>query len=164
MIKDFSIEEILVDEVGNHINDIIDVRTEAYREWNGEKTFQQKRDEAISWIEKMRDRSNTRIYVAKIDDSIVGYVWGYEKAENEFYISHIGVLPEFQRRGIGRSLVQKCETLCVDRGYERLSTSTYNKFRGMLILLLKAGFEIASAQDQSEVADNRIYLPKEIGG
>ena len=121
MTMDFDIEEILVDEIDNHIDDIIDVRTEAYREWNGEKTSKQKRDEAISWIEKMRDRSNTRIYVAKIDDSIVGYVWGYEKAENEFYISHIGVLPEFQRRGIGRSLIQKCETLCVDRRYERLS-------------------------------------------
>lgn len=130
---EYSIEEILLEEIENYINRIIDIRTEAYKEWNGEKTIPQKRQAAISWMKKMNVRDNTRIYAAKFDDSIVGYIWGYEKEENEFCISHIGVLPEQQRMGIGRALIHKCESLCIDHGYERLSTSTYNRFQGMLI-------------------------------
>lgn len=47
---------------------------------------------------------------ASVDHQMVGFIAGdVRKAENTAWIATIGVIPEFQRQGIGRALLQSCE-------------------------------------------------------
>jgi ribosomal protein S18 acetylase RimI-like enzyme len=47
---------------------------------------------------------------AVIDDLMVGFIAGDPRpSENLAWIATIGVLPEYQRRGVGRALLKACE-------------------------------------------------------
>jgi len=46
----------------------------------------------------------------RLDDQMVGFIAGDPRpSENMAWIATIGVLPEYQRRGIGRALLRACE-------------------------------------------------------
>ncbi len=47
---------------------------------------------------------------AVVDGQMVGFIAGDPRpSENLAWIASVGVLPEYQRRGIGRSLLRECE-------------------------------------------------------
>ncbi len=49
---------------------------------------------------------------AVVDAHMVGFIAGDPRpSENMAWIASIGVLPEYQRRGIGRALLRECEKL-----------------------------------------------------
>lgn len=49
---------------------------------------------------------------AVVDDSMVGFIAAdMVRAEHEAWIATLCVQPEFQRRGIGKKLLQECEAL-----------------------------------------------------
>ena len=162
MRADYQIVEIDLKTLEMCIQDIISVRTSAYQEWNGPKSEQEQRGEATSWFRKISDRRNPAIFIAKKDGEIIGYLWGYEKDEGNFHISHIGVRQDFKRQGIGRALLRKCERTCRFRGYRVLSTTTENRFRGMLILSLQEGFYIEGVTWITGASELRLLLRKEL--
>jgi len=57
----------------------------------------------LTWPEVVR-------FKAVVDGQMVGFIAGDPRPpENMAWIATIGVLPEYQRRGIGRALLQACE-------------------------------------------------------
>jgi ribosomal protein S18 acetylase RimI-like enzyme len=57
----------------------------------------------LTWPEVVR-------FKAVVDGQMVGFVAGDPRpSENMAWIATIGVLPDFQRRGIGRALLRACE-------------------------------------------------------
>jgi GNAT superfamily N-acetyltransferase len=66
----------------------------------------------------------------------------HEREPGDMHIWHIGVRSELQRRGVGRQLLRRCEDGARALGCRALTVTTYNRFRGMLILLLQEGFYI----------------------
>jgi len=144
------------------IQDVISVRTSAYEEWNGSKSRQEQQREAASWLRKISNRLSPAIFIAEKGDEIIGYLWGYERDEGNFHISHIGVRQDLKRQGIGRAILRKCEEACRLRGYQVLSTTTYNRFRGMLILLLQEGFYIEGVTWITGASELRLLLRKEL--
>lgn len=151
---------INLDALETHLQDIIYVRTSAYRQWNGPKSPAECRREAASWRRKITTRRNPAVFVAQKDDEIVGYLWGYERNEGEFHISHTGVRDDLKRQGIGRALLRECQETCRSRGMSILSTATYNRFVGMLILLLQEGFTIQGVTWIEGASEPRLLLRK----
>jgi len=93
---------------------------------------------------------------------IVGYLLGYEGDRNDFRVWHIGVEEKHKRRGVGRALIQKCEEICRGRKHSVLNVTTYNRFRGMLILLLEEEFYIEGMTWIKGATEARLLLRKEI--
>lgn len=60
------------------------------------------------WSEEQikKSDSNTTFFIVKIDDKAVGY-GGMYTVVDEGYITNIGVLPEYRRKGIGKKIVSK---------------------------------------------------------
>lgn len=71
--------------------------------------------------EKMKDDNRYRTFVADADGEVVGFVTAVETLAVDHpngYIKMNGlaVLPQFQRRGIGRMLMERVEKLAAERG------------------------------------------------
>ena len=78
-------------------------------------------ENAADTYEKMRGDSRYRTFVADADGEIVGFVTAVQTLAIGYpngYIKMNGlaVLPEFQRHGIGKKLMERVEKLAVERG------------------------------------------------
>jgi len=149
----FIVRAIDSKDLGSVIGAIITVRTSAYMEWNGPKSAEEKQAESRIWQDKIASRNGSAMFIASKDAEMAGYVWGYETEPKRFYISHIGVREDCKGQGLGRILVQQCEELARLRGCVSISTSTYNRFHGMLILLVKEGYLITAITKREGDAD-----------
>ena len=63
---------------------------------------------ATPWTAEQVKNSDdsTVFFLARVDDKVVGY-GGMYTVLDEGYVTNIGVLPEFRRRGIGAKIVNK---------------------------------------------------------
>lgn len=89
--------------------------------------------------------NNHRLFLAKSNDKCVGFVGA------SFVISrrmgttanmYIGILPEYQNRGIGRLLITRIEEWCREKGIHRLGLSVIINNVKAIRLYLKCGFII----------------------
>jgi len=162
MSTDIDIQVVPPDRWATCIRDVISVRASAYEQWNGPKTEETQAREADAWLRKWGQRRNPSLFVAKQQDETVGYLSADERESGEHYISHIGVSGKLKRRGIGRALVQQSEEKARDYGCRALTTTTYNRFKGMLILLLQEGFYIQGTTWIEGATEPRICLRKDL--
>lgn len=89
------------------------------------------------------------LIVAYVDGKPVGFKLGYEKEKKEFYSWLGGVLPECRGIGIAEDLMKAQHQWCKKQGYKKITTQTQNRFKNMLLLNLKEGFEITGTKQSS---------------
>ena len=73
---------------------------------------------------------------------LVGFKIGYRYNENTFYSWVGGVHKDYQRQGIGKTLAELQQEEVIKKGYQKLRTKSMNRFKPMIILNLKNGFDI----------------------
>jgi len=144
------------------IHDVITVRTSAYFDWNGDKTESEKKAEAKSWMDRYATADDVLLFSARDIDQLVGYLIAYIRDHGEYYISHIGVRTDFKRRGIGRMLIHHVLDEATNRKYQSVSTATYNRYPGMIVLLINEGFYIQGTTWIKGAIEPRISLRKEL--
>ncbi|MGE0528625.1 MAG: GNAT family N-acetyltransferase [Bdellovibrionales bacterium] len=79
---------------------------------------------------------------AEVEGKIVAFKLGYEEDRGSFYSWLGAVLPEYRGLGIASALMTHQHEWCRAQGYTTVRTKTQNRFREMLLLNLKFGFEI----------------------
>ncbi len=81
-------------------------------------------------------------WLAVADGRVVGCKLGYERKPTQFY-SWLGCVDAAWRgRGIASALMQQQHDWCRQGGYQTIQTQTYNQWRSMLVLNIRAGFNI----------------------
>jgi len=97
------------------------------------------------WIEGVvRKRSKrARIYVAVVDDNVVGFILFYKKGDKA-YIDAFAVDPRYRGMGIGRCLLSYVEKLLVGEGVEKLYLTVKNGNGTALGMYIKHGYRMAS--------------------
>lgn len=100
-------------------------------------------DGAILKREKLQ-RKNLLALVVLEDNVVTGFKFGYEHEDGAFYSWLGGVHPEYQRRGIAKSLMARQHELVKALGYSVIRTYSRNEKMAMLILNLQSGFQIKS--------------------
>jgi len=99
--------------------------------------------------------------VAEVDGRVVGYEMGYE-VKGKLYNCYKAVHPDFQRKGIGKLLLDQQLEIARERGYKYVFIKTSNQAPGMLILALKNGFKIIGYKDREWDDEPAIWLEKEV--
>jgi ribosomal-protein-alanine N-acetyltransferase len=94
------------------------------------------------WTEEQISSStdSTVFFVAKIEEKIVGY-GGMYTVLNEGYVTNIGVLPQFRRKGIGKSLVEKLLDYSKEKNLEFLTLEVRVSNKAATNLYKSFGFE-----------------------
>ncbi|BAB04719.1 GNAT family N-acetyltransferase [Halalkalibacterium halodurans] len=93
-------------------------------------------------LEKMERKPNILIFVALDRGHVVGYKIGYELDKQTFYSWLGGVDPNIRKQGIGSMLMERQHDYLRDVGYKVVRTKTMNKWRNMLLLNIKSGFDV----------------------
>lgn len=72
-------------------------------------------------IKKFYDDKNTIGFIAKIDNKIVGFAYGYDiihpDGKHAYFIYSIGMLPEYQNKGYGTKLLTFIKDYIKTNGY-----------------------------------------------
>ncbi|HEX8550624.1 MAG TPA: GNAT family N-acetyltransferase [Abditibacteriaceae bacterium] len=105
-------------------------------------------------------KKNLLVLVAFQDDRPCGYKIGYEYSSNTFYSWSGGVLPDCRKCGLGSALIAKQHQVAKDLGYSYVRTHTKNKYRDMLILNIKSGFDVTGVYKSLQEAHQGIILEK----
>lgn len=101
------------------------------------------------------------VLVAIHDQVVIGYKVGYEDRTHRFYSWVGGVDPEYRKQGIASELMRRQHVWCTLNGYSLIRTQTKNKWRNMLILNLRHGFDIVGTFTD-EKGEPKIILEKRL--
>ena len=93
-------------------------------------------------------------------DELVAYKVGFEKTSRLYYSWIGGVIPKYRRRGIAEKLMKQQHELALKLNYKFVQTHTKNKFRPMLLLNIKNGFNIVGVYTSTHNNDQKIILEK----
>ncbi|GAA4447965.1 hypothetical protein GCM10023189_05090 [Nibrella saemangeumensis] len=102
----------------------------------------QSREEAVADMTYHAQRGPLLTLLAMDSGVVVGYKMGYERKPAQFY-SWLGcVSPDYRGRGIAAELMTRQHDWCRQCGYQTIRTQTMNRWRTMLLLNIRHGFDI----------------------
>ncbi|WP_022824024.1 GNAT family N-acetyltransferase [Hymenobacter norwichensis] len=93
-------------------------------------------------ITYQQQRGTLQIWLALAGEQVVGCKVGYERKPGHYYSWLGGVHDDFRARGIAQRLMQQQHAWCRQQGYHCIRTQTYNRWRAMLLLNLRQGFDV----------------------
>ncbi|PIN85360.1 MAG: hypothetical protein COV47_02540 [Candidatus Diapherotrites archaeon CG11_big_fil_rev_8_21_14_0_20_37_9] len=91
----------------------------------------------------------------------IGFISGYGEGQS-MHIWLFGVMETKRRMGIGEALLAEFESFAKQKGYVEITTMTFNKYRGKLILSIKSGFDITGYKFLESKNNYGIELTKKI--
>ncbi|MDN4606899.1 GNAT family N-acetyltransferase [Sporosarcina highlanderae] len=118
-------------------------------------------ENADELLEKAAKRPNILFVAATEQNKIIGYKIGYELSADRYYSWYGAVQTEFRGKGIASMLMELQHCLVMEAGYKAIETKTRNKWRNMLILNIKHGFDITETFYDDE-GIHRITLVKSL--
>ncbi|MBT9393992.1 GNAT family N-acetyltransferase [Hymenobacter sp. NST-14] len=98
-------------------------------EWLADLRYQQQRQPVQAWLVEHAGQ-------------LVGCKLGYERQPGHYYSWLGGVRPAFRGRGLAAGLLGRQHAWAREQGYRAVRTHTYNRWRAMLLLNLRHGFDI----------------------
>ncbi|MFJ8528141.1 GNAT family N-acetyltransferase [Bacillus sp. NPDC094106] len=93
-------------------------------------------------IIKMKDKPKLLFNIALDGKKVVGFKIGYEFDKNKFYSWLGGVDTNYRNHGIASELMEQQHQYLKEHGYKIVQTKTMNRWRSMLILNIKNGFDV----------------------
>jgi GNAT superfamily N-acetyltransferase len=95
------------------------------------------------------------------DKKVIGYKIGYEIDRNKFYSWLGGVDSKYRKHGVATKLMEKQHQYLKGNGYNIVQTKTMNKWRSMLVLNIKNGFDVIETYTD-EKGLHKIVLEKSL--
>lgn len=101
---------------------------------------------------KQRLNENTHLYIilAYLSNNPVGFKIGYSYSTDTFYSWVGGVLLDSRNKGIATKMAELQEQYAKTSGFTKLRTKSMNKYKSMIILNLKRGFDIVKVYTNSK--------------
>lgn len=112
-------------------------------------------------INKMEDKPQLLVITAMDGHKVIGYKIGYEIENHKYYSWLGGVDSNYRKLGIASTLMAKQHQYLKEKGYTTVQTKTMNKWRNMLILNIKNGFDVIDTYID-EKGRHKIILEKNL--
>lgn len=112
-------------------------------------------------INKMANKPKLLVITAMNGVKVIGYKIGYELDKNKFYSWLGGVDTNYRNHGIASKLMEKQHQYLKGKGYRFVQTKTMNKWRNMLVLNIKNGFDVIDTYTD-EKGLHKIILEKKL--
>ncbi|GGH88264.1 putative GNAT superfamily acetyltransferase [Pullulanibacillus pueri] len=112
-------------------------------------------------LTKMASKPQLLVMTAMSGKKVIGYKIGYELDCHKFYSWLGGVDSRYRKQGIASELMKKQHHYLKDNGYNVVQTKTMNKWRHMLVLNIKHGFDVIDTYPD-EQGLHKIILEKKL--
>lgn len=111
--------------------------------------------------ERIHQKDDIIITLCYSKQQLIAFKIGYRYNEKTLYSWVGGVLSNFRKNGIAKKLAKLQEEYAVKKGYQKLRTKSMNRFRPMMILNLKNGFDIVNMYT-NDVGQTKIVFEKKL--
>jgi GNAT superfamily N-acetyltransferase len=112
--------------------------------------------------QELEGRKDLLALFAFSQDICCGFKIGFQHSPEIFYSWVGGVVATHRRLGIATKLMKIQHAMVKDMGYKFVRTSTKNRYRDMLLLNIKFGFDVTGLQKKLREKDLSIILEKEL--
>lgn len=112
-------------------------------------------------ISKAENKPKLIFTVALEDNEVMGYKIGYEFDFDCFYSWLGGVDENHRNKGIASKLMNQQHRYLKEKDYKIVQTKTRNKWRNMLVLNIKNGFDVIGTYTDSK-GELKIILEKHL--
>ena len=113
------------------------------------------------FMERISTKEDVVSIIAYKNEVPVGFKIGYRYNESTFYSWVGGVLFNHRKEGVAKQLATTQESIAKEKRYTKLRTKSMNRFKPMLILNLKNGFDIVQVYT-NEKGQQKIVFEKDI--
>lgn len=103
-------------------------------------------DRFLTLKQDAAEKPGLMLLLAWDGDDCLGFKAGYRRNESTFYSWLGGVLPEARGQGVARRLMLAQHEWVRAQGYGYVTTETYNRYREMLLLNIRTGFDVVGTQ------------------
>jgi predicted GNAT superfamily acetyltransferase len=110
---------------------------------------------------KMASKPQLLVITAMNGTKVIGYKIGYAIDNNNFYSWLGGVDTNYRKHGVASLLMEKQHQYLKENGYNVVQTKTMNKWRSMLVLNIKNGFDVIDTYTD-EKGLHKIILEKNL--
>ncbi|WP_033543890.1 GNAT family N-acetyltransferase [Planococcus sp. CAU13] len=110
---------------------------------------------------RMAEKPKLRIDLAMDAEKLVGYKIGYALNREQFYSWLGGVDESHRHQGIARDLMERQHDYARKEGYASVQTHTKNKWRNMLLLNIREGFDVIGTYTD-KTGEPKIILEKKL--
>lgn len=93
-------------------------------------------------MNKMKSKPKLLVITAMDENKVIGYKIGYSLDSKKFYSWLGGVKTNFRKYGIASRLMEMQHQYLKENDYNVVQTKTMNKWRNMLVLNIKNGFDV----------------------
>lgn len=100
--------------------------------------------------------------IAYSDGQAIGFKIGYSLSQKRFYSWAGGVRNDYRSQGVATALMAEQHQKLKELGYTVVRTQTKNRFRSMLLLNIRKGFDIIGTFNAHESQDMVIMLEKNL--
>lgn len=111
--------------------------------------------------QRLNEKENILSIIAYHNQKPIGFKIGYHYNESTFYSWVGGVLYNYRKQGIAKQLAILQEDWTKQQGYTKLRTKSMNRFKPMMILNLKNGFDIQQIYTNNN-GQTKIVFEKEL--
>lgn len=112
-------------------------------------------------IKQMKSKPKMLIDVAWDGEKVIAFKIGYALDNDKFYSWLGGVDANYRNYGVASKLMEKQHQHLKRNGYKIVQTKTMNKWRSMLILNIKNGFDVIGTYSD-ENGETKIILEKNL--
>ncbi len=90
----------------------------------------------------LEGKKNLSILAVSRNGELAGFKMGYEQKNGRYYSWLGGIKAEYRKQGLASEVMKRQHEWLKREGYHSVQTKTKNKWRSMLILNIKCGFDI----------------------
>jgi len=94
------------------------------------------------FVDRLKKQPNLFSILVYSSDKLIGFKIGYSQSDTIFYSWIGGINKTHRNQGIGKKMMDMQENQARLSGYKTLKTKSMNRFKSMMILNLKNGFNI----------------------
>ena len=94
------------------------------------------------FIKRVRAHPDLMLVTARVQNALIGFKLGYPILNDTFYSWIGGVHPYNRKQGVAFQLAELQENWAKKHGFKFLKTKSMNRFKPMMMLNLKRGFDI----------------------
>ena len=112
-------------------------------------------------MDQMESKPQLLIDIALDDTKVIAYKIGYALDSDKFYSWLGGVDANYRNYGVASKLMERQHHYLRRNGYKIVQTKTKNKWRSMLILNIKSGFDVIGTYNDDK-GEPKIILEKKL--
>ena len=105
--------------------------------------FSEEENEKLKTLKKNFSIPYQLFLIAKIENEIVGWSWGYQKGFSEYYMCNSAVFPQHRKQRIYTKMLELTVAKATRDGFQEITSKHHASNNAVIIPKLKAGFLIS---------------------